>query len=295
MERVRTWPVILALMAPICLAQQTNLAPITVKVRMTHNRMVIPAKINDTPLHLLLDSACTIPTLHPEVVEELKLQSSGSVRIAGIAGEERAPTFRGIVIDMGEAKYAPRRVASIPSERSESRRRRDGVIGSGFFRQFVVEMDSRAKEIRLHSPTNFTYTGRGEVIPFRFRRGDEIPIIEASVIVSNQPIKAEFEVDTGCDSGLCLGAKFVQEHKLLESIKSRSSEKFGIGGSVETQSGAVPILRLGKLDVEKPQTDFFQEGSPVDEPMVGHIGMGVFHRYKVILDYARKQVILEPY
>src|SRR5687767_3834485 len=119
MERVRTWPVILALMAPICLAQQTNLAPITVKVRMTHNRMVIPAKINDTPLHLLLDSACTIPTLHPEVVEELKLQSSGSVRIAGIAGEERAPTFRGIVIDMGEAKYAPRRVASIPSERSE--------------------------------------------------------------------------------------------------------------------------------------------------------------------------------
>ncbi|HUS34062.1 MAG TPA: aspartyl protease family protein [Verrucomicrobiae bacterium] len=295
MKQAPKWLLILAMWAAPSFAQQTNSAPITVKARMAHNRFVLPAKINETSLSFLLDSACTIPTLHPEVVEELKLESSGSVRIAGIAGEESAPTYRGIVIDMGEAKYSPRRIASIPSERSESRRRRDGVIGSGFFRQFVVEMDARAKEIRLHSPTNYTYTGRGEVIPFRFRRGDEIPIVEASIVVSNQPIKAEFEVDTGCDSGLCLGAKFVNENKLLEAVQSRSSEKFGIGGSVETKSGAVPILRLGKLDIDKPQTDFFHEGSPVDEPLVGHIGMGVFHRYKVILDYARKQMILEPY
>jgi hypothetical protein len=269
--------------------------PIVIKARMAHNRFVLPAKINDKSFHFLLDSACTIPTLHPEVVEELKLESSGSVGIAGIAGDEKAPTYRGVAIDFGEAKYAPRRIASIPSERSESRRRRDGVIGSGFFRQFVVEMDSRAKEIRLHSPTNFKYAGKGEIIPFRFRRGDEIPIVEASVVISNQPIKAEFEVDTGCDSGLCLGKKFVDEHKLLEAVESRSSEKFGIGGSVETKSGNVPVLRLGKVEVEKPQTDFFREGSPVEEPMVGHIGMGVFHRYKVILDYGRKQMIIEAY
>lgn len=295
MKQAPIYLAIFTLFAAPSRAQETNPAPIVVKARMAHNRFVLPGKINETPLHFLLDSACTIPTLQPEVVEELKLESSGSVRIAGIAGEERAPTFRGIVIDMGEAKYSPRRVASIPSERSESRRRRDGVIGSSFFRQFVVEMDSRAREIRLHSPTNFNNAGRGEIIPFRFRRGDEIPIVEASVVISNQPIKAEFEVDTGCDSGLCLGAKFVNENKLLEAVPSRSSEKFGIGGSVETKSGAVPILRLGKLDVEKPQTDFFREGSPVDEPMVGHIGMGVFHRYKVILDYGRKQLIIEPY
>ena len=277
-------------------AQTTNPAPITVKVRVTHNRVVIPAKINDTPLSFLLDSACTIPTLHPDVIDELKLQPSGRVSIEGIAGEERAPTFRGVIIDMGQAQYAPRRIASIPSERSESRRRRDGVIGSGFFRQFVVEMDPRADVIRLFSPTNFTYTGRGEVIPFRFRPRDEIPIVNAAVVVPDkEPINAEFEVDTGCDSGLCLGSKFVRENKLLESVEGRSSAKFGIGGSVETKSGTIPILRLGKTDVEKPQTDFFQEGSPVDEPLAGHIGMGVLHRYKVILDYARKQLILEPY
>jgi hypothetical protein len=286
----------LALLGTTNFAQQTNPAPITVKVRLTHNRILVPGKINERSLTFLLDSACTIPTLHPDIVDQLKLQPAGSVSIVGIAGEERASTYRGVVIDLGEAQYAPHRIASIPSERSDSRRRRDGVIGSGFLRQWVVEMDARESLIRLYSPTNFTYSGKGEVIPFRFRRGDEIPIVEASIVLSNQaPLKAEFEVDTGCDSGLCLGSRFVHENKLLESIESRSSEKFGNGGSVETRSGMVPTLRLGKLDVEKPQTDFFQTGSPVDEPLAGHIGMGVLHRYKVILDYSRKQVIIESY
>src|SRR4051812_28668940 len=102
MERVRLLAAMLAFLMMPAFAEQTNTAPITVKVRLTHNRIVIPGKINGTPLTFLLDSACTIPTLHPEVVDELKLEPSGGVKIEGIAGEERAPTYRGVVIDMGE-------------------------------------------------------------------------------------------------------------------------------------------------------------------------------------------------
>jgi hypothetical protein len=298
MERMGFIAAMLALVLTPCFAQSdsTNPAPITIQVRLTHNRIVIPSKIENTPAAFLLDTACTMPTLHPQLVEQLKLQPSGSVSIEGIAGEERAPTYRGIIINMGEAEYAPRRIASIPSERSESRRRRDGVIGSSFFRQWVVEMDTRAEVIRLYSATNFNYTGRGEVIPFRFRPHDEIPVVEASIISGDQTAaKGEFEVDTGCDSGLCLGSKFVRENKLLDSGEGRWSEKFGIGGSVETKMGTVPALRLGKLEITKPETDFFQSGSPVDEPLAGHIGMGALHRYKVIFDYSRKQIILDSY
>src|SRR4051794_10861375 len=105
MERVRLFVTLLTFLLTPAFGQQTNPAPITVKIRLTHNRIVIPAKINNIPLNFLLDSACTIPTLHPEVIDDLKLQPSGSVSIAGIAGEERAPTFRDVVIDMGEAQY----------------------------------------------------------------------------------------------------------------------------------------------------------------------------------------------
>lgn len=266
--------------------------PVTIPLKFSHGRMIVSAKINELgPLTFLLDSACTIPTLHPKLMDQLKIEPSGHVLINGIAGEERAPTYRGVVIDFGPLAYSPRRVASVPSEREE-KKRRDGVLDSGFFRRYVVELLADKHELRLHSPTNFNYTGTGEIIPFRFRQ--EIPVVEAEMVLPDKSVvNGDFEVDTGCDSGLCIGESFVRKHKLVEQIGEHSSEKFGIGGSVETRNASVPAFRMGSFEVTKVQTDLFLNGSPVDDPLAGHIGMGVLGRSKVIFDYARKRLILE--
>jgi hypothetical protein len=144
----------------------------------------------------------------------------------------------------------------------------------------------------LHDPQKFEYTGKGEVVPFRLR--EEIPVIEASIELKDAPpLKAEFELDTGCDSGICFGEHFVRDHSLVKKLKVKESEKFGIGGSVETVDVRIPVLRLGGKEFKNAQGDLFLDGSPVDEPLAGHIGMGVLSRGVVIFDYARKRVILE--
>ena len=266
-------------------------SPLLIPTKFSHGRIILTARIADSgPLTFLLDSGTTISTLHPDLVDELKLTPSGHVQINGIAGEERSPTYRGVVFDLGGATYSPRRVASIPSERNE-RRRRDGVLDAGFFRRFVIEFIPGTDSLRLYSATNFTYNGSGTIIPFRFR--EEIPVLKGAVIANGDPIEGEFEIDTGCDSGLCLGEKFVKAHELLEKIQHRSGEKFGIGGSVETKMGRIPTLRIGEYEVKNVQTDFFQTGSPVDEPLAGHIGMGVLGKQHVIFDYPRKRLIIE--
>ena len=264
----------------------------SIPVKFQHNRIILMAKINEKgPFSLLLDSACTVPTLHPTLVDELGLEAAGRVRIQGIAGLERAPTYRNVVVDLGDAQYKPRRVASVPSER-EHARRRDGVIGSGFFETFVVEYRPKEKLVRLHSPSAFEYSGKGEIISFRLR--EEIPVIEASVQLPNgSSLKGEFEVDTGCDSGVCLGEHFVRKNNLIEDLAGKKSEKFGIGGKVETLDARIPVFRIGAREFKNTQSDLFLDGSPVDEPLAGHIGMGVFGRTTVVLDYARKRIILE--
>jgi hypothetical protein len=273
-------------------AETPNTNSFLVPAKFHRGRVFLTGAINKSkPLSLLLDTGCSIPTLHPDLADELKLQQWGHVRINGIAGEERAPTYKGAVFDFGGASYAPFRVAAVPSERKESRRR-DGVVGSGLFNRFVVEIDPQAKTVRLYSPTNFTYSGKGDVLSFRLR--EEIPVLKASIILSDKaPVEGEYEIDTGCDSGLCLGESFIQCNKLLDSVKARSSEKFGLGGSISTKSGAVPVFRLGKTEVREPDTDFFVGGSPVDEPLAGHIGMGILRQFKVIIDYSHRQIILE--
>jgi hypothetical protein len=262
-------------------AQAADL-PMTVPVEFSHGRMILLGRIGETgSLRFLLDSGCTIPTLHPALMDQLKLSPSGRVRIQGIAGVERAPTYRGIQFKFGDVSYAPERVAVVPSERAR-RRGRDGVLDAGFFRQFVIEVLREEKTLKLHAPETFVYEGAGEVVPFRLR--EEIPVIEVAIVLpGKESIRAEIELDTG----------FVRKHGLVARVDGETSEKFGVGGSVETRSGQIPVVRLGRKELLEVQTDFFLDGSPVDEPLAGHIGMSALGQHKIIFDYQRKRLIIE--
>jgi len=281
-------PLTILLMTLALMRTWASTNSVELPIKFHQHRVLVPAKVNSSGPHFfLLDSGYTITTLNPKIVDELQLEPSGRVIMNGIAGEEKAPTYRGVVFELQDLKYSPSRVASIPSER---RRSRDGVFGYGFFRRFVVEMNS--KTVRLHAPADFKYEGKGEIIPFDLK--SEIPVVQGRVKLPNgELVSGGFEIDTGCDSGICLGKHFVEKHQLPGGSGAESSEKFGVGGSTQTLSGSLPGLILGKLEIKGPQTDFFLEGSPVSEPLAGHIGMGVFKDFKLILDYSRRQLILE--
>jgi len=256
---------------------------------------MVPVNLNGSNgLRFLLDTGFSMTMVHPQLAASLMLRRDGEITIEGIAGEEKAPTYEGAVFRIGAAKYEPRRVAALNSD-SNRRRRRDGILGSGLFRQFVVEIDYVRKQLALYSPREFTYEGKGEIIPLRFRRWRTTPIVDGSIVGTNgAPINGQFEIDTGCDSGLCLGQDFIEANHLLSHNDTREGSKFGVGGGASTRSGHLPQLRLGPVTIDKPQTDFFLEGSPVDRGLAGHIGMGVLRNFKVTFDYSRKQMILEP-
>lgn len=264
----------------------------TVPFKLVRERVMVPVSLNQSNgFSFLLDSGFTMTMVHPVLAESLQLRRSGEITIVGIAGEERAPTFDGLALGIGAATYQPRRVAALSSD---GRRRRDGVLGSGFFRAHVVTIDFARHQLTLHAPTNFTYTGSGQVVPMRFRRGSSTPIIDVSILTTNDSdIRGAFEIDTGCDSALCIGQPFTREHRLLAGAPTREAAKSGIGGDTQTRRGTLPGLRLGEFRVDKPEADFFLDGSPADEGLAGHIGIGVLNRFRVIFDYSRRQMILE--
>ncbi len=266
----------------------------TIPIRLAPHRVMVPVSLNGSnALSFMLDTGFAMTMIHPTLAEPLKLRRAGEVTVIGIAGEERAPTYEGAVLNLGGVEYAPRRVAALGSD-GQRRRRRDGILGSGLFRNYVVEIDFVRQQLLLHAPTNFIYAGPGEIVPLRFRRGGTTPIVEATIHPTNGPaIRGEFEIDTGCDSGVCLGHDFVKTHRLLDDAATSESAKVGVGGGTDTRSGHLPRLQLGAAKIDRPQTDFFLEGSPVDPGLAGHIGITALNRFKVIFDYSRRRMILE--
>jgi hypothetical protein len=258
------------------------------------DRVMVRTRVNGSePVSLMLDTGYSINMLSPSLMESLALKRAGRVTIVGIAGEEPTEMFEGASFDLGGAKYSPRRVAALPASYQRRWRKRDGILGAGFFRRFVVAIDPKARTITLHAPDAFRYSGEGEIIPFKFK--ETVPVVEGVILLpGHDPIQGRFEIDTGCDGGLCLGSEFVRDNHLLEgSGGTKGAGRTGVGGDAGTRVGRVPQFRLGRLVVEKPLTNFFLDGSPVDAGYAGHIGMEVFRRFKVIFDYSRQRIILE--
>lgn len=265
---------------------------VTIPINTSRDRIMVPLTLNNSNVSFKLDTGFSMTMIHPDLAAAPDLHRAGEITIMGIAGEERTPTYEGTIIDLGGVKYEPRRVAVLNP--NATRRRTDGILGSGLFRQYVVEIDFIGKRLSLYARTNFSYSGQGEIVPLRFRRGHTTPIATATILATNgTPVRGEFEIDTGCDSGVCLGHDFVTTNRLLDDSDTRGGGKVGVGGGVRTRSGHLPQLQLGNLKIEKADADFFIESSPVDEGFAGHIGIGVFKRFKVIFDYSRQQMILE--
>jgi predicted aspartyl protease len=273
---------------------ETNSLPVTIPIHSSHVRIMVPAKINGSqPLSFLLDTGYGITTVHPDLIEPLKLKRVGRITISGIAGDEEAGTYASAIFDFGGVNYSPRRIASLPSEAQNSRRHRDGILGAGFFRRFVVEIDSAKEKLRLFEPESFHYVGKGEVIPLQFEA--DTPIIETAIrSTDGSLVRGRFEIDTGCDDFLCLGNEFAKTNHLFSFAQNSSDGiKLGVGGGARIQRGTVPQLMLGQFKVEKPSVNFFMEGSPAGKGLAGHIGMATLRQYIVIFDYSRRQMILE--
>jgi hypothetical protein len=265
--------------------------PIVVPFEFRREHIMVPARVNDLgPLSFLLDTGYGMTMLNAAHAESLALPRRGSITIVGIAGESPAAVFEGPTFDFTGTTWRPRRVAALPPEGRS--RRRDGILGSGFFRRYVVEINPWEKHLRLHEPSSFEYSGPGEILPLTFK--GSTPIVAARVRLADQTVvEAQFEIDTGCDSALCIGQPFAEAHSLLSTNNAATGNRVGVGGGTRTKAGHLPALQLGRLIIEKPSANFFLEGSPVDPPLAGHIGLELLRAYKVTFDYARKRMILE--
>ena len=281
---------------PLGASETTNVASLIARIPLEFHAgaAFVRARVNDSQtLTFKLDTGFGVTTIHPEWVESLGLKRVGTLTISGIAGKEKADWLSGAAFDFGGAAYAPRRIAMIPSDARRPRHGQDGILGAGFFRRFVVELDPEQRTMTLHDPGRFRPAGPGEVLPIQFRR--DTPIVEATIhLPGREPVPGRFELDTGCDGALCLGHDFVAKNR-FEALPGRNhpGSRTGVGGSVQAQEARLPQFQIGAQTLAEVPANLFKEGSPVDGDLAGHIGLGLLRRFKIRLDYSRRELTLE--
>ncbi|HEY3138179.1 MAG TPA: aspartyl protease family protein [Blastocatellia bacterium] len=248
---------------------------------------------NSQPLRFILDTASTWTMLDAGQAAALGLKTEGKRSIES-AGENRLDiTFaKDVSLDIAGVKL----VVGILAVTSIAGKPYVGLIGADLFNKFVVEIDYDQQAVSLYDPRSFKYAGSGESVPLELR--DNIPFVTASIATnSHDATRARLDIDTGAAQPLLLTKSFVESNKLLESTKGMLRiGSSGLGGKSSYLIGRARSVKLGRFVFDDWLTGFWQDqtGAGASETRDGVIGNGLLKRFKVILDYLRKRMILEP-
>jgi PDZ domain-containing protein/aspartyl protease len=271
-------------------------APVTVPFELRGDFAIVNVEINGHPTRLILDSgsgALALDSVTADGVQvEMSMFAHGSA--IGTGAPVRIGSAREVRV--GKAYLPGVRVAVVNMGAVQARVGYDvhGTLGFELFNRYVVDLDYRARTMTLSEPSEFTYRGPGTEVPISIERN--VPVTSASIVTRrNGTIPVRLTLDLGSSTwAVRLSSQVVRAHD-LEHDTVTVQGVFGVGVDGVTQGSLMrmPELRLGALTIQRPSVALSHavgESAPTD----GTVGASIFSRARVIFDYSRSRVIIEP-
>jgi hypothetical protein len=167
-----------------------------------------------------------------------------------------------------------------------------GLVGFDFVDRFVDEIDYDARTLVLRDPKTFQYAGRGTAVPMTL--AGHTPVVTMKL---DGTYEGGFRLDVGSGSTVDLHAPFVKQHDLEAKIgHAVESLGGGFGGTFTTRTVRMHKLEIGPYSWAEPIVSLSgaTTGAFASEDYAGNIGNRLLERFKVTLDYERRQLWLEP-
>lgn len=298
--RLVLWTV--ALLLPACAAPSLNPPQVyRVPFELDGGHIYLNVSLDNTlPRWFILDSGSAYTLVNQSQAQALDLAPQKSIQIKGV-GEQRIPATlaTGTTFNMAGVTWNSEQVLVAPPKfytplQQYFGREFSGIIGSDLFETFVVEVDYGAQMLHLHDPGTYRYQGTGYKLPLLLRK--QKPYVKGTIQLGAQKrFKSLLLLDLGSGSALDINEPVTPKvHQWLSRQPSLPRVTVGAGGEKPVQVTRMEALELGKLTIPNPITEFSLEQPSRQQRMSGRVGGQIFRHFRVILNYARKRLILEP-
>ena len=265
---------------------------LNIPLEIDNNIILMKVRVNGSrPMRFVFDTGASHTILQSRRGVELGLKPEEQVSGTATGGTIEGSLTSGVSLKVAGAEVSNQQIGLI-SFPVPPGFEFDGVIGYDFIKEFVVEIDYLKRSMNLHNPNTFRYRGPGEIVPLSLP--ERIPFVQTTIMFdTGPPLEANLSVDTGADRTIIFSSSFVAKQKLLARLAvTTEGGGRGAGGEQRILVGKVKAARLGKFLFTSPPVGLVlnDDGKERD----GVIGGEIFRRFKLILNYARQQMILEP-
>jgi predicted aspartyl protease len=257
--------------------------------------LFVKGSIADHPVEIILDTGAGSTVLDRATAERVGVSGGGSLVARGTGGEVEAQLASGVDLEIGELRLSDLTVAIVDLSELASRFGREipVILGKELFHALVVDIDYPHSRIAFRDPATFGYRGSGHEVALHPAEDGHKRV---EIRVGDLP-PTLVSLDTGSGRSLTLFRGYAQEHGLLET-SAPVSEKWGggVGGASVVTVTTLPSVTLGGYALRGVPTDLFVgEGGAFDTTReAGNLGAGILSRFRVITDYPRDQMWLEP-
>lgn len=172
-----------------------------------------------------------------------------------------------------------------------------GILGSDFFRRFIVKVNYRQSTISLYDPQYFSPPGRDYItLPIEVNRNK--PYLNATInLHPDTSIQVRLLIDTGAGLALLLHTDTHPGLKMPEKVIP-SNLGAGLGGFLLGYMGRVHKLEFEPFVFREVTSQFQNLPSGLDSSFInqrnGIIGNEILRRFTVVIDYLQEKAYLEP-
>lgn len=262
------------------------------------NGLFVQVRINNSqPLWFGIDTGASATIIDERRVRALGLKSAGNIGASTTGGDTQAKFTNGVNFTLPGVKLMNQSIVSIPfgKEMADFRPGFAGILGYDFISRFVMEIDFLNKTLTLYDAKTYEYKGPGKRVPITV---EGTPFVRAEVKTSgHDPVSGQFEIDTGYDGAVTLYHPFVKAHPGLDPpAAAEQGTRQGLDTSAQSSTARVERFTVGDFSFSNVVTDFMagEGGAGGNRYVAGLIGNEIFSRFKIIFDYSRQEMILEP-
>lgn len=274
-----------------------NQKNVKLKFELYNNLIIIPVELNGVSLNFLLDTGIDKTLLIAlGAKDSLDLEIKKKVSIVGLGKEDEFEAFKSInnTLKIGGVTNLDQTIYFVLDENNELSTRIglpvNGFIGYDFFKDFVVKINYKRKEITLYNPNQFNKKLRWyNKLPMQFYKNKPYVTAKAKDSTIANPL-VNLMLDLGSSSGFWL---FESDKINVPELHFEDVIGYGFSSLIRGKRSRIEKISLGKYDFDEPKiaypdlTKFAKAES--FEQRDGSLGAEILRRFTLFLDYQSKQ------
>jgi hypothetical protein len=267
------------LVALLACSAKAETQPVEIPFTFTDGFIRIQARVPQStePLYFLLDSGAGASVLSLRTAQRLHLPLGKTESVRGVGVSAAARHLDGISAAASGVTLSNIPLAvDLSSADGLCSKPIDGLIGVGFFKDRVVQIDYAKRVLRITSATPAT-AAVVERLPVKMMNG----IMCVPVGVNDSTVRWT-RLDTGCNDAL---------HWVIPRPAGRGNHNaVSIGFVTDTDDTSLTSVSLGKRSLPTVKTAL--HGSPLFPGEAGLLGNGILSQFIVTVDWPNRQVLL---